>query len=190
MPSPSSRLVERARLILLMLFLIWPLVQIGLSKSTGMSPWRLFGWGMYAAPQAHDTKRLHLVDVSAPCLELRPNILHEALVVYLTDTVPIEGKPSWHLLDRALSLEWDRYGEALTKIILAEDTSVVVMVEERRFAGNGDVVPFAVRPYGIASGLGPAHELPAECLDKLMAGSMAAEARREQRKNMNRRDGH
>ena len=35
----------------LILFALWPAVHIGLVKRWGVNPWKLAGWGMYAAPQ-------------------------------------------------------------------------------------------------------------------------------------------
>jgi hypothetical protein len=35
----------------LMLFALWPLVQIGLVLQFQVNPWKLAGWGMYSAPQ-------------------------------------------------------------------------------------------------------------------------------------------
>ena len=35
----------------LILFAVWPAVQIGLVKRYDVNPWKLAGWGMYSAPQ-------------------------------------------------------------------------------------------------------------------------------------------
>jgi hypothetical protein len=37
--------------LLLVAFTAWPAVHIGLVKRYGVNPWKLAGWGMYAAPQ-------------------------------------------------------------------------------------------------------------------------------------------
>jgi len=35
----------------LLLMALWPAVHIGLARGFGVNPWKLAGWGMYAAPQ-------------------------------------------------------------------------------------------------------------------------------------------
>ena len=37
---------------------IWPAIQIGLVRAHGVNPWKLAGWGMYAAPQLIPDARL------------------------------------------------------------------------------------------------------------------------------------
>jgi hypothetical protein len=46
--NPTKRKLLHAGLIL---FALWPLVQIGLVLQFQVNPWKLAGWGMYSAPQ-------------------------------------------------------------------------------------------------------------------------------------------
>ncbi len=46
-----SRLKQRTVLAALVLFSIWPVVQIALVKAYDVNPWKLAAWGMYSAPQ-------------------------------------------------------------------------------------------------------------------------------------------
>ena len=48
MTTAAKARVVRAALVLLAL---WPVVQHALVRGTEVSPWKLAGWGMYAAPQ-------------------------------------------------------------------------------------------------------------------------------------------
>lgn len=47
-PSPRSR--RAALRTVVVLAALWPLLHMGLVVSTGMSSWKLAGWGMYATP--------------------------------------------------------------------------------------------------------------------------------------------
>lgn len=40
----------------LLLFTLWPIVQIQLCLRYGVSPWKLGAWGMYAAPRIDETQ--------------------------------------------------------------------------------------------------------------------------------------
>jgi len=44
---------QKRRLLraVLILFSLWPLVQMGLVARYGISPWKLAGWGMYSTPR-------------------------------------------------------------------------------------------------------------------------------------------
>jgi hypothetical protein len=46
-----TRLKRSAVHLLLAVFAAWPLVQIGMTRLYRVNPWKLAGWGMYAAPQ-------------------------------------------------------------------------------------------------------------------------------------------
>jgi len=46
--NPTKRKLLQAGLIL---FALWPLLQIGLVLQFQVNPWKLAGWGMYSAPQ-------------------------------------------------------------------------------------------------------------------------------------------
>jgi hypothetical protein len=46
-----SRIKRHAVLALLIEATLWPAVQISLVRRYGVNPWKLAGWGMYAAPQ-------------------------------------------------------------------------------------------------------------------------------------------
>lgn len=47
----TTVLKQRVILATLVLFTIWPLIHIVIAKRTGMSSWKLAGWGMYAMPR-------------------------------------------------------------------------------------------------------------------------------------------
>jgi len=50
---------------------IWPAIQIGLVRTHGVNPWKLAGWGMYAAPQLiPDTRLLVRGEPDGPLREL------------------------------------------------------------------------------------------------------------------------
>lgn len=42
---------KRTARILLMFFMVWPLVQFGLTRATDLNPWKLMGMGMYTIPE-------------------------------------------------------------------------------------------------------------------------------------------
>jgi nitrate reductase NapE component len=46
-----SPLKQRAVIVFVVVFGLWPVIHIGLSFGFGVNPWNLAGWGMYAAPQ-------------------------------------------------------------------------------------------------------------------------------------------
>lgn len=48
MTTPRKKVVLYG---LLVLFSLWPAVQIGLAQRFGLSSWKLAGWGMYATPR-------------------------------------------------------------------------------------------------------------------------------------------
>jgi hypothetical protein len=52
---PAKR---RAVLALLWAVGLWPALHVGLSFAVGLNPWKLAGWGMYAAPQIPATLRI------------------------------------------------------------------------------------------------------------------------------------
>jgi len=44
------RTKQRVVKVGLVILAIWPLIHIGVVHSTGLSPWRGFGWAMYTVP--------------------------------------------------------------------------------------------------------------------------------------------
>ena len=49
---------RRAVGIFLIAFAVWPLVHFSLTQRYDVSPWKLFGWGMYCVPGAMKTVRI------------------------------------------------------------------------------------------------------------------------------------
>lgn len=66
---------------LLVALTAWPVVHIGLVKARDLNPWKLAGWGMYAAPQLPAYARVF-------CLT------SDDIGVYELSTVPPEVTPS------------------------------------------------------------------------------------------------
>lgn len=56
--SRLKRSIVHAGLIALT---VWPAAHIGLAKTWGVNPWKLAGWGMYAAPQIPPEMRISCV---------------------------------------------------------------------------------------------------------------------------------
>jgi len=46
--TTGKKQITRAALIV---FTLWPMIHIAIAKQTGMSSWKLAGWGMYATPR-------------------------------------------------------------------------------------------------------------------------------------------
>lgn len=46
----------------LVVFTLWPLAQHGLVRRYDVSPWKLAGWGAYAAPRIDPTVQLYVVE--------------------------------------------------------------------------------------------------------------------------------
>lgn len=49
---------KRILRIVMVLFIVWPIAQFALTQFFDLSPWKLFGWGMYAAPQRNVRARV------------------------------------------------------------------------------------------------------------------------------------
>ncbi len=72
--------------LLLLAFALWPLAQIGLSLGYEVNPWKLGGWGMYAAPQIPAHVRVWCLDggdVGVCPFETLPPDLDPALQEFL-----------------------------------------------------------------------------------------------------------
>ena len=54
----NSRLKKSLLCSALIFFALWPLLQFALVRSTGASPWKFSGWGMYCAPKRQVAARL------------------------------------------------------------------------------------------------------------------------------------
>lgn len=64
--SPGCRELRKwlSRLVVGVL-LVWPPIHMVASELVGFSPWRLFGWGMYAAPHPESLSHVNLVWMGA-----------------------------------------------------------------------------------------------------------------------------
>jgi len=150
-PSRKSSMVilraglARLQCVVFVAALGWPVVQLASSAAFGVSSWRLAGWGMYATPQVHMYRRIHVHDARlATCGN--PRRLHTNLWVHgeLTSFRPLPEQ-----LRRALSLEtlsgvdWGR---------LVPSGTAVVVTEEKTLA-TAAARPPVFRPYGTAAWL-------------------------------------
>lgn len=70
----------------LSIFLIWPIFHIALVNNLTVSPWRLFGWGMYAVPDPESQSRLRVVIPDKTRRHFMDVVqLHSSLAKFSTD---------------------------------------------------------------------------------------------------------
>lgn len=85
----------------LIAFALWPALQIGLVRSFGVDPWRLFAWGMYAAPGSMRTVRVVILDAERP-----PRVLGTNLYSAAEDAVVSEFRVRRQALGELASADW------------------------------------------------------------------------------------
>lgn len=118
---------------------VWPLLHIYLVKRYDLSPWKLFGWGMYATPRFADAgmevygRRRDgggFEHLSAPAPSLRgPGI------EFLNRYKWLRGLASSDAFARdvlALHPEWDQVKIVVSRPELVASTGMVVMKSDER----------------------------------------------------------
>ncbi len=74
--------------------LVWPLVHMYVIRAYDISPWRLFGWGMYSTPHALRFSSIRFVFVADPSQTVLAQVLPE-----LTDKPLIGSQPDAQLME-------------------------------------------------------------------------------------------
>lgn len=116
---------------------VWPAVQIWLTKTYGVSPWKLGGWGMYAVPRPKYVGMtvLYRAQGATELVQLQsPTAADQAAAGAFLERYRWLGKLAFpedfvrSMLDR--HPDWEAVRIVLSQPVLERETAMIVMREE------------------------------------------------------------